>query len=58
MKITNQHPLGIGKFTDVVNGIDFFSPKFRWITGTDLTIDGGYSLRAMRFILIFLPIFG
>tara|TARA_B110000027_G_C16117415_1_gene300910 strand:+ start:91 stop:804 length:714 start_codon:yes stop_codon:yes gene_type:complete len=44
-KITNQHPLGIGKFTDIVNGIDFlFSSKSRWITGIDLTIDGGYSL--------------
>ena len=44
-KITNQHPLGIGKFTDIVNGIDFlFSSKSRWITGIDLTIDGDYSL--------------
>jgi NAD(P)-dependent dehydrogenase (short-subunit alcohol dehydrogenase family) len=44
-KITKQHPLGIGKFTDIVNGIDFlFSSKSRWITGIDLTIDGGYSL--------------
>ena len=44
-KITNQHPLGIGKFSDIVNGIDFlFSSKSRWITGIDLTIDGGYSL--------------
>ena len=45
INITNQHPLGIGKFSDIVNGIDFlFSSKSRWITGIDLTIDGGYSL--------------
>ena len=44
-KITSQHPLGIGKFTDVVNGVDFlFSSNSRWITGINLTIDGGYSL--------------
>tara|TARA_X000000950_G_C13841062_1_gene630258 strand:+ start:250 stop:963 length:714 start_codon:yes stop_codon:yes gene_type:complete len=44
-KVTNEHPLGLGQFKDVTNAIEFlFSSKSNWITGTNLTIDGGYSL--------------
>jgi NAD(P)-dependent dehydrogenase (short-subunit alcohol dehydrogenase family) len=38
------HPLGFGKPRDVANAIAFLiSDTGRWITGTTLTVDGGYS---------------
>lgn len=41
----SNHPLGIGKFNDVTNAIDFlFNPSSNWITGTNLVVDGGYSI--------------
>ncbi len=44
-KVINQHPLGLGKFNDVTNAIDFlFNPNSKWITGTNLIVDGGYSI--------------
>lgn len=45
-KVTNQHPLGIGEPEDIAAAIVFLiSDSSRWITGTSLTIDGGYSLQ-------------
>ena len=42
--VESEYPLGIGKPRDVANGIAFLlSDAARWITGTTLTIDGGYS---------------
>lgn len=38
------YPLGLGEPSDVGHAIEFFlSDKSRWITGTTLTIDGGFS---------------
>lgn len=38
------HPLGLGDPLDIANAIAFLlSPAARWITGTTLTIDGGYT---------------
>ena len=42
--VESEYPLGIGSPRDVANGIAFLlSEAARWITGTTLTIDGGYS---------------
>ena len=44
-KVTNQHPLGLGKFQDVANAIDFlFKKESKWITGINLIVDGGYNI--------------
>lgn len=42
--VTDKHPLGLGKPIDVANAICFLlSQGSRWITGTSLILDGGYS---------------
>ena len=43
-QVEAQHPLGLGEPEDVANSIAFLlSPAARWITGTTLTLDGGYT---------------
>jgi NAD(P)-dependent dehydrogenase (short-subunit alcohol dehydrogenase family) len=42
--ITDMHPLGLGNPEDVSNACAFLlSGAARWITGTNLIVDGGYS---------------
>ena len=42
--LEKQHPLGFGSPRDVANAVAFLlSDMARWITGTALVIDGGYS---------------
>jgi NAD(P)-dependent dehydrogenase (short-subunit alcohol dehydrogenase family) len=42
--IESAHPLGIGKAGDVANAIAFLlADTGRWITGTTLVVDGGYT---------------
>lgn len=42
-KLLAAHPLGIGKPEDVASSVLFLlSGKSRWITGTELVVDGGY----------------
>ena len=44
--IRKLHPLGIGRPEDVASGcIYLLSDASRWITGTNLIIDGGYTAR-------------
>jgi len=44
--IEAMHPFGIGDVTDVANACVFLlSDASRWITGTNLIVDGGYSAR-------------
>jgi len=41
-----RHPLGFGTPTDIANGcIYLLSDASRWVTGSILTIDGGYTLQ-------------
>ena len=41
-----MHPLGLGKPSDIAYAcIYLLSDAARWITGTDLVIDGGYSAK-------------
>jgi NAD(P)-dependent dehydrogenase (short-subunit alcohol dehydrogenase family) len=43
-EVEAAYPLGVGRPRDVANGIAFLlSDAARWITGTTLTIDGGYT---------------
>lgn len=45
-KITNMHPLGLGMPNDVANACMFLlSDASRWITGTNLIVDGGYTAK-------------
>lgn len=45
-RIESYHPLGLGKPEDVANAIIFLlSDASRWITGTNLVVDGGYTAR-------------
>ena len=42
--IRNMHPLGFGEPLDVANAIAFLLARTsRWITGTTLVVDGGYT---------------
>ena len=44
--IINMHPLGLGKPEDISNACAFLlSDASRWITGTNLIVDGGYSAK-------------
>ena len=44
--ILDKHPLGLGEPYDIANAALFLlSDASRWITGSTLTIDGGYSLK-------------
>jgi len=43
-KITDAHPLGLGDTADIANAVVFLlSNASKWITGTNIIIDGGYS---------------
>ena len=43
-EIVRKHPLGIGEPEDVANACVFLlSDAAKWITGTNLVVDGGYS---------------
>jgi len=45
-RITDMHPLGLGKPEDVANACIFIlSDASRWITGTNIIVDGGYLAR-------------
>lgn len=45
-KIKSYHPLGLGNPEDVANACAFLvSDAARWITGTNLIVDGGYTAR-------------
>ena len=42
-EIELAHPLGIGKSVDIANATIFLlSAAAKWITGTNLIVDGGY----------------
>ncbi|MCD4676667.1 MAG: SDR family oxidoreductase [Desulfobacula sp.] len=42
--IINMHPLGLGSPEDVANAVAFLLAETgRWITGTNLVVDGGYT---------------
>jgi len=44
--VTDRHLLGLGEPTDVAHAATFLlSDKARWITGTNLVVDGGYTSR-------------
>jgi NAD(P)-dependent dehydrogenase (short-subunit alcohol dehydrogenase family) len=42
--LEEAHPLGVGTPEDVARAAAFLlAPESRWITGTDLILDGGYT---------------
>ena len=44
--LRGQHPLGIGRPEDIAGVIAFLcSARARWMTGAEIAVDGGYSLR-------------
>lgn len=45
-KVRNMHPLGLGQPEDIANVCVFLlSDSARWITGTNIIVDGGYTAR-------------
>ena len=45
-RIRSLHPLGLGRVEDVAHACVFLlSDEARWITGTNLFVDGGYTAR-------------
>jgi NAD(P)-dependent dehydrogenase (short-subunit alcohol dehydrogenase family) len=45
-QLHDAHPLGVGEPEDVARAAAFLlAPESRWITGTDLVVDGGFSAR-------------
>jgi NAD(P)-dependent dehydrogenase (short-subunit alcohol dehydrogenase family) len=45
-QVADLHPLGLGQPDDVAAAVVFLlSDEARWVTGTDLIIDGGYTSR-------------
>ena len=45
---TNKYPLGVGEPTDVANATIFLlSDASKWVTGTTITLDGGFLLGGM-----------
>jgi len=45
-EISKMHPMGFGKPEDVANAcIYLLSDASKWVTGTNLIVDGGYSAR-------------
>jgi NAD(P)-dependent dehydrogenase (short-subunit alcohol dehydrogenase family) len=43
-QISAMHPLGLGKSEDVAYAVAFLlADTARWITGTTLVVDGGYT---------------
>lgn len=43
-QLIDRHPLGLGEMEDVANSVAFLlSDAARWITGTTLVVDGGYT---------------
>jgi dihydroanticapsin dehydrogenase len=42
-QLESRHPLGFGRPEDIASAVWFLcSPDARWITGVDLSVDGGY----------------
>jgi NAD(P)-dependent dehydrogenase (short-subunit alcohol dehydrogenase family) len=45
--IIDTHPLGIGGTTDIASAALYLaSDASRWVTGTELTVDGGFKIRS------------
>lgn len=45
-RLNDQHPLGLGEVEDIANATIFLlSPASKWVTGTNLVVDGGYLAR-------------
>lgn len=46
LEIEKQHPLGIGMPCDIANAVAFLmTDAARWITGSSLVVDGGYTAK-------------
>ena len=43
--IEKDYPLGFGQTNDIANMVEFlFSDKAKWITGQQISVDGGASI--------------